>query len=694
MKQFNMNDTNNPDNEPIVPIDFTPSSGNKKSTGSKLNPARIAITAALIGFAAIAWFVLSAKSVFIEISPITNELSVNSPLALKIGPRYLVREGELPIMVSAEGYYTLDISLTITEAQAQTFTIELIKLPGFLNIDTMSVSAVNVIIDDKLVGTTPLSRLELSAGEHAITLQKDRYETVELIVDIEGRSTEQSTAVELLPAWANVAFTTSPAGATVSVDGIDVGTTPLSTEILSGEHELVVKLASHKAWTDDLTVVAREDITLPIIELIAADGLVLLQSTPSNASVTVDGSYLGQTPLEVTVSPGASHQLVFFLNGYEELSQTIQTKPDEESSISVNLEAILSLVAISAEPAAAMLYVNGELMGNANQTLELIAASQLIEIQLEGYVPFQTQFTSRPGLEQKLDVSLKSLEQERLDSIKPVITTVNNQTLKLLYPSSFVMGASRREAGRQANEVLRNIKLNKAYYLSLSEVTNAQYKAFDPEHSSGIVDRRTLNNANQPVVQVTWEQAALYCNWLSQQESIEPFYIVTNGAISGFNPDSTGYRLPTEAEWAWAARVDDSADSLLKFPWGAQLPPPENHGNYADISAAPILGRILSNYDDGFLGTAPVGSFEANNNGFYDMGGNVAEWMHDYYGTTSLLSKDQEINPYGPQGGSYHVLRGSSWAHGSVTELRLSYRDYSDEARDDVGFRIARTLEE
>jgi formylglycine-generating enzyme required for sulfatase activity len=682
------------DNEHIVPIDFTPSSSIKKSRGFKLNPARIAIAAVLFCFASAAWFVLSAKSVFIDINPATSELSVNNPLAIKIGPRFLVREGDLPIFITAEGYYDLDTSLSITDAQAQTFLVELIRLPGFLNLNTMDVEDAEIIIDGEAIGTTPLSRIELAAGEHILLVQKNRYESVETIVDIEGRSTEQSLSLQLLPAWANVSLTTTPPGATVTVDGEEIGVTPLSAEILEGDHQIVVKLAAHKAWTEEFAITAREDLSIPEIELIEADGLVLLQSSPSNANITMNGNYLGQTPLEISVSPGTTHNLVFFLNGYEELSRSIRTNPDEEASINVNLEPRLSMVAINAQPSNAQLYVNGELMGNANQTLELLATSQLIEIQLEGYVPFQTEFISRPGLEQKLDITLKSLEQERIDSIKPVITTVTSQRLKLIYPAGFVMGASRREAGRQANEVLRSISLTRPYYLSLTEVTNAQYLEFDPEHSSGIIERRTLNNSNQPVVQVTWEQAALYCNWLSEQEALDPFYTVEGENISGFNPDSTGYRLPTEAEWAWAARVDGSPDSLLKFPWGAQLPPPENHGNYADISAASVLARILPTYNDSFLGTAPVGSFDPNSNGFYDMGGNAAEWTHDFYGTTGLLGNNQEVNPYGPETGGYHVVRGSSWAHGTVTELRLSYRDYSDEARDDVGFRIARNLEE
>ena len=510
---------------------------------------------------------------------------------------------------------------------------------------------------------------------------------------MEGRQTSQGLEVKLLPAWAEVSFSTSPAGAMVTVDGLDVGQTPLVTEILAGAHEVLVKLPAHKAWTEDISVSARQNITVPLIELEQADGLVLLQSTPSNANVTVDGVFQGQTPLEITVPPGTSHDLSFFLNGYEEARRSISTRPEEEASLQVNLEPILSSVEISVVPQQAELYVNGEYKGNANQTIELLAARQLLEIRYEGYVSYETEFVSRPGLDQKLDVILKSLEQQRLDSIKTFITNAAGQSMKLIYPDSFQMGASRREPGRQANEVLRNVSLTRPFYLSLMEVTNAQFAQFDSEHSSGVVEGRTMSNNNQPVIRVSWDQAALFSNWLSAQEGLEPFYTTENGVVTGFNAASTGYRLPTEAEWSWAARVEGEPTSLLKFPWGAQLPPPANHGNYADISAGVFLGRIIANYNDGYLGTAPVGSFPPNSNGFFDIGGNAAEWVHDFYGASGQIGAAVETDPLGPTSGTYHVIRGSSWAHGTITELRLSFRDYNDEPRDDVGFRVARYLE-
>ncbi len=682
------------DDELIVPVDFTPADARRKGVNISLRPATVALGGALLTFAGAAWFVLTAKSIYFDVDPIGSDVNVRGPMAIKVGPRYLIRQGEVDISVSAEGYYDLDTTISISPEQAQTFAIDLVRLPGFLNLETGGISGASVYINGEQVGVTPLTRLELPAGEHSLRLEMDRYEPVDTVIEIEGRHTEQDLDLALLPAWANISFSTNPPGATVTVDGEDIGVTPLNAELLQGEREVVIKLPAHKAWTDDLKVVARQDQNLPTIQLESADGLVMLRSNPSNASVMLNGTYQGRTPLEITVPPERQHQLSFILNGYQEHRRNLRIQPGQEASVNVELDPILSSVEIRVQPEDAELYINGQRIGNANRTVELLAASQTIEVRRDGYVSYETEFISRPGLEQKLDIRLKSLEQQRLESIRPEITTVAGQTLKLLYPGAFTMGASRREQGRQANEVQRNINLTRPFYLSVTEVTNAQYKRFNSDHSSGVLQGRTLDNPSQPVVRVSWEDAALYCNWLSEQESLPPFYKVENGKVTGFNPDSTGYRLPTEAEWEWAARTTGPGSrELLRFPWGDNMPPPENFGNFADLSAANFLGRVINNYDDGYMGSAPVASFAPNANGFYDMGGNVAEWVNDYYGAGATLGNTVEENPLGPSTGTYNVIKGSSWAHGTITELRLSFRDYGDEPRDDVGFRIARYLD-
>ena len=88
--------------------------------------------------------------------------------------------------------------------------------------------------------------------------------------------------------------------------------------------------------------------------------------------------------------------------------------------------------------------------------------------------------------------------------------------------------------------------------------------------------------------------------------------------------------------------------------------------------------------------TSPVGSFKPNALGIYDGGGNVAEWVNDYYTVPTPGITTPVVDPTGPQRGTSHVIRGSSWRHAGQSELRLSYRDFGAQARTDVGFRIAR----
>ena len=189
---------------------------------------------------------------------------------------------------------------------------------------------------------------------------------------------------------------------------------------------------------------------------------------------------------------------------------------------------------------------------------------------------------------------------------------------------------------------------------------------------------------------ISWEQAALYCNWLSAQESLVPFYLVVDNKISGFNSKADGYRLPSEAEWEWAAR--EEGGNQLKFSWGNEMPPKQMSGNFADISAAPIIGNIIKEYNDKYIVSAPIASFTSNSKGLYDLGGNVAEWTHDFY-DISVSNDSNNMDPLGSDSGEHHVIKGSSWAHGSITELRLSFKDYGSDKRNDVGFRIARYLQ-
>ena len=679
--------------DPIIPIDFIPNNEKGPRVTYKFKWVHLLIGAFAIISVTAGWFVLTAKSVFVEIDPITAQIEIEGGFKVRLGQRYLIRSGSYELTLLNDGYHDSVTQLLVSAEQSQTHPFVMRKLPGIISIASDITDGARVQIDGVDIGLTPLNGVLVESGDHQMTISKERYLDYRETISVEGRSVVQRYQASLEPAWATVSLSTVPAGADVLVDGEIFGTTPVNAEILQGRRDLTLKLSGHKAWQDDFDVIAGQDFTIPPVQLEPADGLVFIRSNPSAASLTIGGDFKGLTPLEVALAPGQNHELTFFKNGYHSKKTTIRTQPNQERELNLELDPVLASVSVIAEPVDAELYVNGEFRGLANQSIELMAASQQIEIRKAGYVPYTAEFTSRPGLDQIIRVTLKSLEQARQEQIKPVIATAAGQSLKLFYPSAFTMGASRREAGRRPNENLRDIQLERAFYISYREVSNSEYRLFDSEHSSGIVSGVTLDNEAQPVVRVSWNQGALYCNWLSGQEALPPFYQVNEqDEVVGFNPQSSGYRLPSEAEWAWVARTEGSGNTV-RYPWGDQLPPPENAGNFADVTARQYLGEIIFDYDDGYFATAPIGSFAPNQHEILDMAGNVAEWVHDFYGAMGSLG-GVEVDPLGPEDGQFHTIRGSSWAHGSITEIRLSFRDFGIEPRDDVGFRIARYLED
>ena len=674
----------------IKPASFTPRSDDGGPRGLRLKPYQVILGAVLAVFAFCMWFLFTARSVLFTFDPGYAEISIDAVLQLQLGDRYLLRSGDYPIRVSAEGHYELERELTIGDAESQEYHLELKRLPGRLTFITVPEGA-TIVVDEDELGQTPLVDIPVDAGERQLRLLAERYLPHRAVLEVEGMERPQSVEVELEPAWANIAISSIPVGATVYLDGEAVAQTPALLEILQGEHQIALEMPRYRSWQQSLSVSAGVHQNLEPIKLEPADGVLELSSTPGAANVTVDGEFRGQTPLELSLEPGRDHRIAVFKPGYSRARRTVALEPEEVRPMSLRLKAQLGEVFVEVSPPGAEVFVNGSSQGVGSRTLSLPAFEQGLEVSLEGYRTHRQRFTPRQGLSQVIHVRLLTESEAKLAELKPEITSPGGQTLKLFTPGDVTMGASRREPGRRANEVLHPVSLTRLFYLATKEVTNLEFKQFQRDHASGTIEGNSLNRDTQPVASVSWDEAAMYCNWLSEKEKLPPFYQVENGKVIGFDVNSHGYRLPTEAEWAWAARVTDQGQ--LKFPWGKSFPHQEVLENYADTTSAYITGRVVSGYNDGHIVAAPVGSFRANHRGLFDMGGNVAEWVHDVYGMPNS-SGIPVVDPLGAQTGANHVIRGASWAHGTVTELRLSFRDYGQAGRDDVGFRIARFAEE
>jgi formylglycine-generating enzyme required for sulfatase activity len=182
--------------------------------------------------------------------------------------------------------------------------------------------------------------------------------------------------------------------------------------------------------------------------------------------------------------------------------------------------------------------------------------------------------------------------------------------------------------------------------------------------------------SDHPVLEVTWYGAARYCDWLSLEVGLPRAYEHTGDwACNGGDPyGAEGYRLPTDAEWEYAAQWDDER----VYPWGSGAP------------ACSLANFAPSDYCVGW--TSPAGSYPDAPAalGLSDMAGNVWEWCNDWH--TCSLGTSPATDPTGPGSGDYRVLHGSSW-NVSGASLRCAHR-YNREpyiGNYYIGFRVART---
>jgi len=243
------------------------------------------------------------------------------------------------------------------------------------------------------------------------------------------------------------------------------------------------------------------------------------------------------------------------------------------------------------------------------------------------------------------------------------IKTKGGLEMILVPAGSFDMGNKR---GKEDAAVVHKVTVD-GFLMDKYEVTQAEYE------KQGLPNPSHFKGPELPVEQISWAQAALYCNRRSQAEGLKPCY---DEATAKCNFEADGYRLPTEAEWEYACRAGSTTD-------------------YCFGSDARKLTEYAWFTDNSSKKTHPVGQKKPNPWGLYDMHGNVAEWCNDFY-DPNYYATSPPNNPRGPADGNQCVLRGGSWNSGAEA-LRSSYRlgdnpGFSDAclARDAIGFRCVR----
>ena len=679
----------------VSPIAFKPGlQGSGDRDKPRMSKASLAIFAAFAILAMIGWFAFTAKSVQFEILPTAESLELpDTLLKFRLGDRYMLRQGSHRIVAELEEYYPIDEVVDVGLLADQSFEFEFIRLPGLLSFRTEPESGAEVSLNGEVIGTTPIVDFEVRPGTHQIQYIAERYLTEAASVEVEGGHARQSVTVALTPSWAPISVTSVPSGAEVRVDGRALAVTPAILELTAGEREIEVALPGYNPWQRQVRVLADEPQTLEQAILSLADGRLVLASSPEDATVTINGEYRGRTPVNLQLPPNVEYGISLAKRGYETFSRDLTLAPDARQQLDIELVPQFGVVEITTNPAQAEVFVGDVLAGNTPLKLDLMTIEQDISVRLDGFADVDASITPRPGYPQTVAYDLEMLDAVTGDGYSRVISTSLGQRLRLIPAGRFQMGSSRADSDRRLNEVLHEAVLTSSFYLAEQEFTNANFQFCDPEHDSGFFDGQALNADDHPVVNVTIQQVFDCLNMLSIEDELQPVYIEEDGLLVPDRPLKNGYRLATESEFAWALRAAGRAEAEpLKFSWGAELPLPDRAANLADLSAEEILPITMVTYADGYMVSSPVGSYSANAAGLYDMGGNAAEWVQDYYDPLAGTSGESLEDPLGPLRGRSNVVRGPSWRSATVRQLRLSYRDYENDARPDLGFRIARNL--
>ena len=616
--------------------------------------------------------------------------------SFKIGGRYLLRSGEYEISIQNEGYVSMsNETLIIDENESQDRMFDLSRLPGKIVFTTNPGVDFDLYVDDSEVSkATP--ETFVSAGNRKIELRFDRYFPIEKEIFVNGKGEIQEYSFDLDPSWADVSISTEPVDVSIFNGNERLGNTPSTIQLIQGKNTLSLRKSGYKDYEIQLDIVAQDSVSLESLILSRLDVPLEIMSEPEGASININDEYRGLTPMEIMLEPLVEHKILISKPGYKDINnqlrldtiESLSSKGKNSEVLDYFLEEILGQVSFVGTDGAKV-YRSDDLIGVIPFNIEMISEEQILKVKKDGLVTQEIKMTPNPNYPQKIEVKLLNEEQTVLAAIPKTLKTSQSQEMKLILPGSFVMGTPRRSQGRLSNENERLVEITKPFYIGTKEVTNNEFRAFKPKHTSGAEMFRELSNGMHPTVMVTWSDAAAYCNWLSEKESLVPAYENIDGQYKLKQPITNGYRLPTEAEWEWVSRYNGGGGEQ-RYPWGDSMPPIEESGNYADESTESLLTNVLKDYWDGYPVTAPSGRFYPNKIGIYDLGGNVAEWVSDYYAVPTRQLRLVEKDPSGPADGTARVIKGSSWRDSSLTKLRFAYRDYGTQGRLDVGFRIAR----
>jgi serine/threonine-protein kinase PpkA len=351
-------------------------------------------------------------------------------------------------------------------------------------------------------------------------------------------------------------------------------------------------------------------------------GSIIVHSQPAGARIILDGTPRGISPLTISGITAGRHTVKADKASFFQKTVPLEIRGGQTLKLDIALTRMPpTRLYINTTPSVATIKIlNVETV--FRQGIELPPGNYHVVVSAPNFAPYQEWIVLNGQPEKQLAVSLSTN--------LAVIPISNSLGMEFVFikPGSFIMGSPSGEDKRDDDETRHRVTITKGFYLQTTEVTQGQWQAVmgrNPSHFKNC-------GVKCPVEEVSWEDAQQFIGRLNQRE------------------EENNYRLPTEAEWEYACR----AGRDTPFSVGICLSGQANYnGNFPLADCARAADRKQ---------TLPVGSFQPNAWGLYDMHGNVWEWCHDWY---DVYPSKKTSNPRGPENGSFRICRGGGWNYGA-----------------------------
>ena len=474
------------------------------------------------------------------------------------------------------------------------------------------------------------SSLPLDYGTYYYKVEHEYFATVEGQIELTAAAPKQ--VVTLQPAYGVLKITSEPAGAVLAIDGKRVGTTPwTSAKLPAGTVQVRLQAQNHALLEETLQVLGDGSEQSHHLKMMPQFGTVTCRSEMADAEIWVDQEYKGVGSWTGTLSSQAAHLLEARKAGHKAQSISFSVASGETKTEVVKAPVpMYGTLVLSTTPADVRVSIDGETMGETPLEQRLLVGKHTVVLKKEGYedLSFEVTLAHNQRLDEKRTLAKHQLASKQAG---PGASLAADFGIEMVFVEggTFQMGAT-SEQGSDAygdEKPVHSVTLSD-FYIGKYEVTQAQWKAVmgkNPSHFTG--------KDNRPVENVSWEDMHKFIKKLNQ--------------LTGKR-----YRLPTEAEWEYAARGGKKSQGY----------------KYAGGNSIDKVAWYRDNSGDK---THPVGKKQPNELGLYDMSGNVYEWCQDWYGD---YSSSAQTNPTGPSRGSDRVLRGGG-LYSFAGFCRVAHRD-------------------